>query len=377
MDALTEAAHISAEMRSVLELALDPADAASLWRTPILAPWRQGRRVGHAALSVVWHDTADGALAAAGVAVAEQRLGARTRWRLEGLYPTEASGRWLAASTAPLLAEAAGPEGLIGALQHVLRRGPLDPLLEVGRFEGGVRRLRNIGSFGMAALSVANGMLDGKNGQRAACRAVLEGADSEIFAQAQALAGTVRLAVPRSTLAAEAAALRGLAIPPRHLGAPTLAASATVDEALATLVSQLGDVLLHWASLVSPDAGEEPVHQMRVALRRLRSALKLFGRAADCPGLDAAQDSLRALGRALGGVRDWDVFLGGLGRTIAAAFPSERAISRMLTAAERQRRSQYAALAVSLQGPEFRRTCLKLAELAATRPWQGWVPAEA
>lgn len=51
----------------------------------------------------------------------------------------------------------------------------------------------------------------------------------------------------------------------------------------------------------------EYVHQARVALRRLRAALRLFRRVCVLP--EALMDGLRALAEALGPTRDWDVLL--------------------------------------------------------------------
>jgi len=51
----------------------------------------------------------------------------------------------------------------------------------------------------------------------------------------------------------------------------------------------------------------ETLHQMRVGVRRLRSALKLFETVAPCP--PAVLDDVRWLGAELGAARDWDVLL--------------------------------------------------------------------
>ena len=49
----------------------------------------------------------------------------------------------------------------------------------------------------------------------------------------------------------------------------------------------------------------EYVHQARVALRRLRAALRLYRKVCVLP--DELMDGLRALAAALGPARDWDV----------------------------------------------------------------------
>lgn len=57
--------------------------------------------------------------------------------------------------------------------------------------------------------------------------------------------------------------------------------------------------------------GDDPeeLHDMRVATRRLRSAIRLLGPYLSSPHLGPANEGLRTLGRVLGGVRDMDVAL--------------------------------------------------------------------
>src|SRR5215813_3094228 len=70
----------------------------------------------------------------------------------------------------------------------------------------------------------------------------------------------------------------------------------------------LAHLVLNRALLAEP--GVEALHQMRVAVRRLRSACKLFEDALEHRPMAARlQDELRWLGRLLGRVRDWDVLL--------------------------------------------------------------------
>lgn len=70
----------------------------------------------------------------------------------------------------------------------------------------------------------------------------------------------------------------------------------------------LHHLLANEASLI--ETGDaEAVHQMRVALRRLRSALKVFRRMVEGPQLDAMQAEIKWLLDRLGPARDADVFL--------------------------------------------------------------------
>ena len=54
---------------------------------------------------------------------------------------------------------------------------------------------------------------------------------------------------------------------------------------------------------------DEGIHQARVALRRLRSALVLFEDYTGTAASRAFQGTLRDMARVLGEARDWDVFL--------------------------------------------------------------------
>ena len=140
--------------------------------------------------------------------------------------------------------------------------------------------------------------------------------------------------------------------------------------AFAHVTGHLGGVILHFApAAANGQDGPEPVHQMRVAVRRLRSAIKVFGRALRCPTLDAADAGLKALAARLGPTRDWDVFLTETVVAITDAFPEEKRLQRLLVAAERRRRAYHEALRVYLGGSEFRGLGIALACLAASQDW--------
>ncbi|WP_343732195.1 CHAD domain-containing protein [Duganella sp.] len=86
-----------------------------------------------------------------------------------------------------------------------------------------------------------------------------------------------------------------------------LDAGTTLAEALPAV---LGNCLEHiQRNEVAVVEGHDPetLHQMRVGVRRLRSALKLFSSVAPCP--PALQEDIDWLGTQLGAARDWDVLL--------------------------------------------------------------------
>jgi CHAD domain-containing protein len=145
-----------------------------------------------------------------------------------------------------------------------------------------------------------------------------------------------------------------------------------LEEALLRAVGHLLDVMLHQAPACRLEAGPEGVHQLRVALRRLRSVLKAFRPAARGAALEALDDELKALARRLGPARDWDVFLGGLAAEAAAALGGEdRRLAALRRAAEAKRDAAYGALRRELDGPNFRRLALDGVSLLLRRPWRG------
>jgi triphosphatase len=336
-----------------LELTLPAADAARLTRLKAIAPLlRAGNR--STPIEQVWHDTAEGALAAEGLALGERREGRQRRWQLVALNADPPG-----AASEPL-AEAASPDALGRPLPA--------RLLPVAACVGRLRSLPVFHPEGTVNLVLLTGRLRAASGEHPVCRVRLTGGAATSVALL--IAATLPLLPPTGTLAAEALATAGRAVPGRALGVPVLTPALGVSEAFARIVGHLLGVLLYHAPAAAEGAEPEAVHQMRVALRRLRSAWQLFRDAAACPALDAAKPALRVLARHLGPARDWDVFTTITLPAVAASLPDEGALRRLGAAAGRRRRESHAALRHYLAGPDFREVTIRLAALAALRPWE-------
>jgi CHAD domain-containing protein len=340
-----------------LELGLNPDDAARLPRLALLSPLRSGKARSRI-IRTVWHDSPDRALAQQGLALAEQR----PEWRLERLHPgTEI---WPPGCPAPVVA--AGRDR--AALGHTLP----DPLVPVAAFEGRARSIPLVTEQGPVALTVLTGTMRAVAGEHRVSRVRLEGSAQEVRALALALSAQLRLAVPRASIAAEAFAVAtGVEPTPRRLGAPELPDGLSVEEAFAHAVGHLTDVILHYAPSAADDRdGPEPVHQMRVAVRRLRSAIKVFRRAIDGPAVDTVAAGLKALAEKLGPTRDWDVFVTETLAAVVDAFPAEKRLQRLQATAERRRRANHDALRAFLDTAEFRSLGIELACLAGAHDSQ-------
>ncbi len=354
----------------MLEFALASPDAARLGRLRGLGRLKL-RRSRPARCAIVWHDSVDDGLAKQAIALAESG----GTWQLVQEAP---QGTWPGQPPA-ILAEAAALE----ELGHPLP----SPLLPLAAFEG-KRRLLVLEPAhaaeaapeedGAVSVTLIDGTLRTLTEERPIARAVLDGPTAAVRTVALELAAAFDLALPRASLAAEARALaRAQPPPPRRLGAPDLPPGLTVEAAFLHILAHLTEVLVHWAPLVialAPSGAPEPVHQMRVALRRLRSAFSVFKPVLACAEIDAVRAGLKRLAGLLGPARDWDVFLGGLGQEIGEVFAETPAMTALLEAARRRRAAHYGLLTAHLGGPEFRGLGIALAFLPRTLPWRADAP---
>lgn len=102
----------------------------------------------------------------------------------------------------------------------------------------------------------------------------------------------------------------------------------------------------HDGANAGPTAINEYVHQARVALRRLRVALRLYRRVCALP--DDLMASLRALAAVLGPARDWDVLCSETLPAIAPHFPDSARWQHGMGALEARRDEVHAAMRTAL-----------------------------
>ncbi|MEV6832443.1 CHAD domain-containing protein [Amycolatopsis sp. NPDC051102] len=120
---------------------------------------------------------------------------------------------------------------------------------------------------------------------------------------------------------------------PAELGLPELPIAArpadpAVHHVRAKLDREIRALLAHEPGTRS-GADPEDLHQMRVALRRMRSVLKLSGKLVG-DGAEPVRAELGWLGQSLGEVRDYDVLIGHLREVIAGFEVRDQAAGRRL-----------------------------------------------
>ncbi len=118
----------------------------------------------------------------------------------------------------------------------------------------------------------------------------------------------------------------------------------------------------------------EYVHQARVALRRLRSAIKLFAPVLPADFATAYGQTWQTLAGALGDARNWDVFVAETLPPILAAFPGHRDARRLAREGARRARQARAALIHMVALPDYARLIVEFT--AAIYALQDQLPQE-
>ncbi len=205
---------------------------------------------------------------------------------------------------------------------------------------------------------------------------VLEGPESAAFELAESLAQDIGLRPePASKLA------RGLALATSARQAPVHAVRVSLEEDTAPREAARRLAATCLAQAQANEAGVlasgdvEFVHQLRVALRRLRSALRLFGEALPPGELQPFAADLRWAAGQLGRCRDWDVFVTQTLPPLAAAYgdsPEAKAVAAHARARQREARREARAAILS---PRYGLAMVRLARwLAAPAEPEGGGP---
>ena len=183
---------------------------------------------------------------------------------------------------------------------------------------------------------------------------LLEGAPQALYAYAAALHAKTPLQIETVSKATRGYAL---AAAQRHGGSRAngldLAPDVTLDVAMGRVFRACGQHWLANHAAVLDGSDPEGVHQMRVALRRLRSALSLFKGVLSPDDATWLQTEAKALIGDLGAARDWDVFSDELLQPVIDARPDDSDLGALRDAVEDARRSGYDRARAALQSPRY------------------------
>ena len=156
----------------------------------------------------------------------------------------------------------------------------------------------------------------------------------------------------------------------------SITAGHVVDDVITLLIGTCWHHLLKNHVVAQEGSDPEGVHQMRLALRRLRTICALFRRDIPSPAFQAVNSEARWLMQQLGPARDWDVFVETTVTRLVAAAPDVD-FGGLREAVERQRKSSYNALQTVLADPRCSRFLLSLGQLVERRGWRNEIDSEA
>ena len=322
-----------------LKLTIDPAHVASLRRHPLLASLSQGKP-RRQRLHSVYFDTPELDLLRAGVALRLRRVGGRwvqtvkgggsvaggLHQRDEWEWPVQGGELDLT-----LIAETSLAAIMTDELQARLR-----PLF-VTQFWRTAWQLR-MAQGAEIELALDQGEVQAGEGRMPISEVELElkaGEAASLFELALALQERVPLRVEDMSKAQRGYLLAsGATLPPRTAQRVALAPQMPVAQAFRDIA---GECLAQLQGNVA-GLGQDPeyLHQARVAVRRLRSALSLFGAALPEAPADVMKELSWLMSR-LGPARDWDVFVTQTLPPIVEQFPDDRALARLQADATRLR----------------------------------------
>jgi inorganic triphosphatase YgiF len=362
-----------------LKLAASPAALETLRGADLIE--RHARNQGITRrLDAVYYDTPDRLLDRNGLSLRVRRSGKRHVQTLKrsGSGDPLARDEWEVALPDGTLDLALLPLAEIGEPLASLSAGQLVPVFAT-RIRRRLRRLDYAGALieiafddgtievGENSLPVSEVELELKEGEAAVLYefglAMLDVAPLQVATQSKSARG-YGLAFSRLPRAVKAK--------PVEFGAHDNA-----DAAIAAILGNTYKQLLGNLAPVATRSGPEGVHQMRVSLRRLRSALSVLKREVASPAFEPIGREAKRLGHVLGPARNWDVFITQTVPDIEAEGLGDAGLSVLRKAAEPFQAVSYGAIEERLANPQTSRFLLSFGALIERRGWRGGLPSEA
>jgi len=356
-------------------LRVDPGD---LDRLGTLAEWRRMTR-GRAAsqeIEATCFDTPELTLLQEGLSLRVEHAGARRIQRLRLLQPARGGLFTRHDTETPVPAHGPDPE-LLGSgdaaalVTAALRDASLVPVLWIR-----LRRQRRTLERGDARIraDLEQGRIATARGSAPICELVLRllsGGPGDLYAVALELSPHITLRpVIRDEIELAIARITGAVRPPVRAREPQIPLDATLEDLIESVLRSGLDQILENADAAAQGSDPEGVHQMRVGVRRLRSALTLFKKVLPTAPVAHLRDELRWLGGSLGAARDMDVFLDETLEKVIAARPEDEALKRLRELAVRARALAYGQVRETLDSPRHAALVLELGGWIARRGWR-------
>ncbi|MBM3491904.1 MAG: CHAD domain-containing protein [Alphaproteobacteria bacterium] len=359
-----------------LKLSIRAADLSRLGRMPALRHFRPGRAVTRR-LRSIYYDTPRLDLWQQGVFLRVRQVGQR---RLQTIKSDARKGggfvdarEWERElrSDAPDLSWL--PDGRIAQVfaPDDVRHG-LAPAFET-EVRRTVRELRTP-TGAIIELAIDAGEIRAGGGTAEVCEAELElkaGEPAALFEVAEALSQELPLRLSLATKAERGFALLTHAGPSaQRARVPALAPTMSAEQGFAAIVENCLEHALANEAVLLAGTDIEGVHQMRVALRRLRSAITAFRAQVDGAATRAVEQELRWIAGVLGPARNADVFEAGVLPPVGAAI-GEDARFAWFAGEARELRQRHGRAAIEAVGSaRYSQGMLRLGAWLAGRQWR-------
>jgi inorganic triphosphatase YgiF len=144
----------------------------------------------------------------------------------------------------------------------------------------------------------------------------------------------------------------------------------SVEDAYATILRHCLNHLLLNEAVAFDEGSSEGLHQMRVALRRMRSAFSAFGDLIGGRAVERMESEAKWLAMAIGRARDFDVFLRDILAPVEAACAGDKGLAALRAEAEKARIIAWAGTRAALRSARMSRFVLELALFIDERGWR-------
>lgn len=349
-----------------LKLSLPPEKALRLGRNPFLRSLAR-RRAATTRLVSTYFDTPDLKLAAHGMSLRVRRHGAKRIQTLK--LPVDPSISPLQVRR-EIEFEIDGDTPVLDRFdddylkQFFVENGIADDLrpVFVTEFDRRVWPLQMFDSE--IELAIDQGEIRSGNRRMSLSEAELElktGRPERLYELALALHGTVPFQLePRAKSARGYALFQNVRAEPQRAAPVRLEPEMSAAQAFVEIARNCLEQLR--ANEEPARQGEDPegIHQMRVAVRRLRALVSIYRDDIDGAVHGYLSSELRWLQRQLGPARDWDVFLAGTLDPLHVRLDTELSIESMRREARALRDAAHATAVAAMAAPRYTELLLKL-----------------
>jgi triphosphatase len=331
-------------MRSVageeleLKLELTQQEIEQIGSHPALEPLTVGRPETHT-LRSIYFDTPDHQLRAHGISL-RLRSSDEDRWvqtvklgdgEINGVSHRKQLETPMAIPEPDL--EAITDRKVRRKIEHAVRTAPLEPLFETV-VKRTTRKLHS--DKGDLELALDEGVVRAGKEEAKLCEAELElksGSPVSLLEMASTLFASAPFRLAHTTKADRGYNLilgrQDESVVPRRAVQPTLRADEACSEALSLFVESASNQIIANRRVVLESDDPEGAHQLRIGLRRLRSALRAFRPLDDTPALRELEEHAQDLARSVGRLRDADVLLADIFAQVASQMKGEAGFAEL------------------------------------------------